>query len=66
MSKIALWQPKKDDIEKSNLFKFIQYVNTEYNKDFIEYNDLYNWSVNDIDNFWEACLKYSGIKLSKP
>lgn len=66
MLKTPLWQPKKQDIENSNLFKFIEYINKEHNKNFNDYSDLYDWSIHHIENFWEAILKYSDIKLSKP
>jgi acetoacetyl-CoA synthetase len=65
MTKTPLWQPKKQDIEKSNLFKFIQYINQEYNKNLNDYRDLYDWSIHHIESFWESVLKFSEIKLSK-
>lgn len=66
MSGNSLWQPSQRDIENSNIYKFIQHVNTTYNKSFKDFKDLYDWSVHHYENFWEACLKYSEIKLSKP
>lgn len=66
MSGNSLWQPSQRDIENSNIYKFIQHVNTNYNKNFKDFKDLYDWSVHHYENFWEACLKYSEIKLSKP
>lgn len=65
MSGNPLWQPTQRDIEKSNIYNFIQHLNTEYNKNFKDYKDLYNWSIHHYENFWEACLKFSQIKLSK-
>ena len=64
MSEIPLWKPTQRDIESSNLFKFIQFVNSKYNKNFKTYNDLYDWSITRYELFWEACLSYSEIKLS--
>lgn len=65
MSGNPLWQPTQRDIEKSNIYNFIQHLNSEYNKNFKDYKDLYNWSIHHYENFWEACLKFSQIKLSK-
>lgn len=66
MSDIPLWRPTQRDIENSNLYHFIKYVNQNYNKNFNTYNDLYDWSINRYETFWEATLKYSEIKLSSP
>ena len=66
MSDIPLWRPTQRDIENSNLYHFIKYVNQNYNKNFNTYNDLYDWSINRYETFWEAALKYSEIKLSSP
>ncbi|UCH65159.1 MAG: acetoacetate--CoA ligase [Ignavibacterium sp.] len=60
-----LWQPSKEKIESSNLTAFIKFVNNEYNKLFNSYNELYNWSITEIEQFWEAIWKYSGIIHSK-
>lgn len=66
MSDIPLWRPTQRDIENSNLYHFIKYVNQNYNKNFNTYNDLYDWSINRYETFWEAALKFSEIKLSSP
>jgi len=60
-----LWQPDKDQIEKSNLTKFIKFATEEYSLSITDYDKLYEWSVNELEDFWEAIWKYSGIKYSK-
>jgi acetoacetyl-CoA synthetase len=61
-----LWNPSKDQIESSNITDFIKFVNDEYDKAFDTYDDLYQWSVYEIEQFWESLWKYSGIVHSKP
>ena len=64
-SKILLWKPSKEQIENSNLIDFIKFVNSDYDMSFNTYDELYNWSVTEIEQFWEAIWKYSGLVHSK-
>ena len=64
-SKILLWKPSKEQIENSNLIDFIKFVNSDYDMSFNTYDELYNWSITEIEQFWEAIWKYSGIVHSK-
>jgi len=41
--------------------QFISYVKTNYNFKGTTYSDLYNWSVNNIEVFWESIWKHSGL-----
>ncbi|GMR24971.1 MAG: acetoacetate--CoA ligase [Ignavibacteria bacterium] len=56
-----LWQPDKKSIDDANITKFIKFINKEFGTSLSNYSDLYNWSVTDIEKFWEATWKYSGI-----
>jgi acetoacetyl-CoA synthetase len=64
--KKPLWIPTNERINNSNLKQFISYIKTNTNFDGESYLDLYAWSVNNIDKFWEAVWKYSGIIHSQP
>ncbi len=60
-----LWQPNDESIKRANLTRFIEFVNKEYDTSFSDYYGLYNWSIIEIEKFWEALWKYSGIIHSK-
>ena len=61
MDKI-LWKP--DNNQKTHFNNFIDLVNSKYDLDLKTYNDLYDWSVNNIPQFWENTLDYSDIIYS--
>jgi acetoacetyl-CoA synthetase len=46
------------------MFDFMQHVNREFGKDFRDYHQLYQWSVENIPDFWGTFWYYSGIKFS--
>ncbi|MBM3119235.1 MAG: acetoacetate--CoA ligase [Chloroflexi bacterium] len=60
-----LWKPSEERKKKSNMTKFIDYVNKRYTKKISTYDELYSWSVNDIPDFWAAVWDFVKIKASK-
>lgn len=61
-----LWKPSEDRIRNSNFSKYYEFLNAEYNLSFKDYNELYEWSVIEIEKFWESIWKFSGVVHSKP
>ncbi len=65
MSKL-LWKPSEEQIQQSNMYRFMNVVNQKYNQDFNEYAPLYDWSVENIAEFWETLWEFADIIVSKP
>ena len=61
-----LWQPSKERIEATNMYRFMTRVNETYGKDFKEYSALWEWSVEHLEDFWEAAWDFLDIKASTP
>ena len=61
MLKKPLWIPTAERISNSNLKHFISYIKANSNFQGDSYSDLYNWSVNNIEEFWKSIWEYSGI-----
>ncbi|MFN8769624.1 MAG: acetoacetate--CoA ligase [Neisseriaceae bacterium] len=59
------WKPTKEQIASSQINKFIKFINQTLNLELTDSDDLYNWSVNDIEAFWSAFWQFSNIKASK-
>ncbi len=64
--KQPLWAPTAQQIEKTNLHRFMQFVNARLGVDFQDYDALYRWSVDDIPAFWGALWDYFDIQCSRP
>ena len=60
-----LWEPSEAQIKNANMTRFIEFVNRRYGKNFKTYNDLYEWSVDRIPDFWAAIWDFADIKASK-
>jgi len=63
--KKPLWQPGAERIERSNLVGFMQLVNDRFGTDFSEYHQLYDWSVENLEEFWALMWDYGDIKASE-
>ncbi|KAJ1836490.1 hypothetical protein LPJ63_000278 [Coemansia sp. RSA 2711] len=57
-----LWTPKAPLATSTHLFK--DFVNAKRGLRLETYQDLYAWSVTDIDSFWADCWEYTGTKFS--
>jgi len=61
-----LWQPSQDRILKTNMYRFIQFINERHGKNFSDYPELYQWSVDNIADFWAAIWDFADIRASQP
>jgi acetoacetyl-CoA synthetase len=56
-----LWQPQNALARQSQMFDFMQRVNTKFGCNFREYYDLHQWSVEHIPEFWGEFWEYARI-----
>ena len=64
MSKF-LWEPSPERMKSTNMYRFMNIVNEKYGKDFKEYTPLWEWSVDNLEDFWETTWDFIDIKASK-
>src|SRR5690606_34081122 len=62
--KQPLWTPSEYDIKSSILYGFQQFVEQRYNRCFLDYGSFHHWSVERIEDLWEAILYYFNIDFS--
>ncbi|MEJ2166926.1 MAG: acetoacetate--CoA ligase [Desulfobacterales bacterium] len=61
-----LWQPSQEQIQRTNMYRFMNMVNEKYKQNFNTYAPLYEWSVANIPEFWAAMWEFADIIASKP
>ncbi len=64
--KKPMWAPSPERIERANMTQFIKQVNAKYARHFSSYDELYEWSIANIPDFWAAMWDYAEIKASQP
>jgi acetoacetyl-CoA synthetase len=63
--KKPLWEPSAERKKQANLTRFIQWVNRKFGKDFKDYPELYEWSIQEIPDFWAAFWEFAGVIASR-
>ena len=56
-----LWQPSQERIATARLSAFIDRVNADHGLSLSGYDDLYRWSVTEIEAFWTAVWDFCGV-----
>jgi acetoacetyl-CoA synthetase len=57
-----IWIPGRTLLEQSNLKKYMDWLFVKKGLYFRSYNDLWDWSVTDLEDFWESMWQYFNIK----
>ena len=60
-----LWTPSADDITNANLTHFMGWLAAHKGLQFDSYPALWQWSVDDLPEFWGSIWEYFEIKASK-
>ncbi len=61
-----LWTPSAAQIEEANLTRFAKWLSRERGLRFENYEGMWQWSVNDLEAFWQAMWDYFGVESSQP
>ncbi len=61
-----LWEPSKELQNQSNMKKFMAWLEETRGLKFEQYDQLWNWSVTEIEEFWTAIWDFFEIKAKKP
>ena len=61
-----LWEPTPDRIKQTQMYKFMTKVNNEFGHSFSSYPELYDWSVQNIPEFWATLWDFLDIQATQP
>ena len=61
-----LWQPTEDQIKQTNMYAFMNQINDRYDKHFTQYHQLYQWSIENISEFWANIWDFGEVIASNP
>lgn len=63
---LPLWTPSSTYIEQSNLKKYESWLGIQKNLSFKDYQALWQWSVDNVVEFWESVYQFFQIQSSTP
>jgi acetoacetyl-CoA synthetase len=62
----VLWTPSSEFIESSNLRHYCGWLKEVYGLQFPSYEDLRQWSVSQLDDFWRSIWEYYAVISHSP
>ncbi|NOR10249.1 MAG: acetoacetate--CoA ligase [Desulfovibrionaceae bacterium] len=60
-----LWQPSAERMRNTNMYNFMEYVNSRHGKSLGKYDDLYEWSIEESPVFWATLWDYGEVIHSR-
>ena len=57
-----LWEPSSDIVAEANLTRFATWLERERGLSFRDYDELWGWSVTDLETFWGAIADSFGVR----
>ncbi len=60
-----LWQPSEEAVRDSGLSKFTQMVNSKFDLNILNFQQLHDWSVRESEKFWSAIWEFSEVRATK-
>ncbi len=63
---MQLWEPSREMKENARISDYMRWLHSEKGVDVEDYNDLWRWSVTDLEGFWASVWEYCGVEASEP
>jgi acetoacetyl-CoA synthetase len=61
-----LWEPSPDRIERATMTRYMRWLESERGLSFGAYDDLWRWSVDDLEDFWQSIWDFFEVQSSTP
>lgn len=61
-----LWTPSAERISKTRMHDYMQWLQKDKGLQFSDYNSLWQWSVEHLEEFWETVWQYFDIHSTQP
>ena len=61
-----LWEPSREFKESTNIARYLKWLKERRDLAFDDYHALWEWSVTDIEDFWESIWEFFELKSSQP
>ncbi len=65
-SEQPLWTPSAEMRESSELARFMRWAGERHGRSFADYAELWQWSVEELEDFWADIWEFCGVRASKP
>lgn len=60
-----LWKPSEERIKNANMTRYMRYLAEKKNLEFNNFQEMWDWSVDKREQFWETIWEFGGVIASK-
>jgi acetoacetyl-CoA synthetase len=61
-----LWSPSSELLQTAEMARFMVWVNERHGLDLHSYEELWRWSVSELESFWAGIWEFCGVRASQP
>ena len=61
----VIWTPPPDWRQRFEMGRYVEWLRIERGLDFPGYDELWRWSVTDIEGFWASIWDYFGVARTR-
>jgi acetoacetyl-CoA synthetase len=65
-SPAVMWSPPDDVRAKTEVGRYLKWLESERGLEFSGYGELWRWSVDDLEGFWGSIWEFFGVKAHAP
>jgi acetoacetyl-CoA synthetase len=63
---VPLWTPSAADLEAVEMTRFMRWAAERHGRSLSSYEELWRWSVGELEQFWADIWEFCGVRASKP
>ena len=61
-----LWTPSRERVERATITRFQTWLSETRGIQFSSYEQLWRWSVDDLEGFWAALVEFCSVRFEQP
>ncbi len=61
-----LWRPSAEERERTEMFRFMRWASERHGLELSTYDELWRWSVDELEQFWADVWEFCGVRAGKP
>ncbi len=66
MSKPPIWRPSAERVNRAGITHYLRWLEADRGLTFADYESLWRWSVERIEDFWESVWEFGGVRAHQP
>ena len=61
-----LWRPSPEDSHQVEMARYMRWAGERRGRPFADYDELWSWSVDELEDFWASIWEFFNVRASRP